>query len=79
MSEEPFLMCFKKDFITVCHTGINKRGNLETIVVFNHKRLNYIHLLKVETDEKQLFAKSPILKADFYSNIPQHSIKSLLQ
>ena len=74
-----FLMCFKKDFITVCHTGINKRGNLETIVVFNHKRLNYIHLLKVETDEKQLFAKSPILKADFYSNIPQHSIKSLLQ
>ena len=74
-----FLMCFKKDFTTVCHTGMNKQGKLETVVVFNHKKLNYLHLLRVETDEKQLFAKSPVFKADFYSNIPQHSIKSLLQ
>ncbi len=74
-----FLAYFEKDFITTCHTGINKRGNLEAIVVFNHKNLNYIHLLKVETNEDQLFVKTPVLKADFYSNIPQHYIKSLLQ
>lgn len=74
-----FLACFEKDFITVCHTGMNKQGNLEAIVVFNHKKLNYIHLLRVETDKSQLFVKASVLKADFYSNIPQHSIKSLLQ
>ena len=58
---------------------MNKQGNLEAIVVFNHKKLNYIHLLRVETDKSQLFVKASVLKADFYSNIPQHSIKSLLQ
>lgn len=72
-----FLAYFEKDFITACHTGRNKQGNLETIVVFNHKKLNYIHLLRVEINENQLFMKTPVLKADFYSNIPQHFIKSL--
>ena len=74
-----FLKCFADDFITYSYTGYNKKGNLETIVVFSHKKLNYIHLLKVSLDEKQLFAANPVFKADFYSNIPQQYIKTLLQ
>lgn len=74
-----FLKCFADDFITYSYTGYNRKGNLETIVVFSHKKLNYIHLLKVSLDAKQLFATNPVLKADFYSNIPQQYIKTLLQ
>lgn len=74
-----FLACFKDDFHTACHTGYNKNGELETMVVFNHKTLNYIHLLRVHVAKEQLFSVHPILKADFYSNIPQHYINSLLK
>lgn len=74
-----FLACFKDDFLTACHTGYNKNGELETMVVFNHKTLNYIHLLRVHIAKEQLFSGHPILKADFYSNIPQHYINSLLK
>lgn len=74
-----FLQCFSNDFVTYCHTGYNSKGKLETIAVFSHTKLNYIHLLRVSIDEKQLFATRPVLKADFYSNIPQQYIKTLLQ
>lgn len=74
-----FLACFKDDFLIACHTGYNKNGELETMVVFNHKTLNYIHLLRVHASKEQLFSAHPVLKADFYSNIPQHYINSLLK
>lgn len=74
-----FLVCFKDDFLTACHTGYNKKGELETMVVFSHKTLNYIHLLRVHVAKEQLFSENPVLKADFYSNIPQHYINSLLK
>lgn len=74
-----FLACFKDDFLTACHTGYNKKGELETMVVFSHKTLNYIHLMRVHIAKDQLFAATPVLQADFYSNIPQHYINSLLK
>lgn len=74
-----FLACFKNDFLVACHTGYNKQNELETIVVFKHKILNYIHLLRVHVNKEKLFINSPVLKADFYSNIPQHYISSLLK
>lgn len=74
-----FLACFKDEFQIACHTGYNKKGELETMVVFNHKTLNYIHLLRVHIAKEQLFSRHPVLKADFYSNIPQHYINSLLK
>lgn len=74
-----FLDFFKDDFETLCHTRYNDKGNLETIIVLNHKKLNYIHLLRVVSDKKNLFSSNPIFKADFYSNIPQHYIKTLLK
>lgn len=74
-----FLACFKDDFLTACHTGYNKKGELETMIVFSHKTLNYIHLMRVHIAKEQLFAAAPVLQADFYSNIPQHYINSLLK
>lgn len=74
-----FLDFFRKEFVLTCHTGYNKKGNLETIVVFNHKTLNYIHLMRVRSDKQQLFEPETLLKGDFYSNIPQHYIKTLFK
>lgn len=74
-----FLIFFKNDFETLCHTRYNNKGNLETILVLNHKKLNYIHLLRVISNKENLFSPNPIFKADFYSNIPQHYIKTLLK
>lgn len=74
-----FLNFFKDDFETLCHTRYNKKGNLETIIVLNHKKLNYIHLLRVVSDKESLFSSNTVFKADFYSNIPQHYIKTLLK
>lgn len=74
-----FLNVFNKDFTVVCHTGFLESGEMETIVVFTHKILNYIHILRATVDKEELFSEAPIIKADFYSNIPQHYIKSLLK
>lgn len=74
-----FLEFFRKEFVLTCHTGYNKKGDLETIVVFNHMTLDYIHLLRVRSNKQQLFEPETILKGDFYSNIPQHYIKTLLK
>lgn len=74
-----FLNVFADNFTTVCHTGVLDDGNIETIVVFTHKVLNYIHILRATVSPEELFANGTVIKADFYSNIPQHYIKSLLK
>lgn len=74
-----FLDFLKDDFILTCHTGYDKRGDLETVVVMNHRALNYVHLLRVRVDKEKLFQSNLVLKGDFYSNIPQHYIKTLLK
>ena len=74
-----FLDFFRKEFILTCNTKYNKKGELETIIVFSHKTLNYIHLMRVRANKQQLFEPETILKGDFYSNIPQHYIKTLFK
>lgn len=77
LSLNEFLSLFKQDFDLFSATHRNRKGEWETIVVIHHKRLNYIHLLRTRTTDREL-AESPLrLKADFFSNIPQHYIKSL--
>lgn len=74
-----FLEYFRQEFLFTCHTSYNRQGKLETIVVIQHKTLNYIHLLRVYVDRQDLFKPNLFLKGDFYSNIPQHYIKTLLR
>ncbi len=74
-----FLACFHNDFLTTCHTAYNKEGELETIVLFYHKTLNYIHMIRAHIDKEELFRTSATINADLYTNIPQHYIKTLLQ
>ncbi len=72
-----FLTLFEKDFDIFSAAGKNRKGEWEVMVVIRHKVLNYIHLLRAKVDDKGLMADPLLLKADFYSNIPQHYIKSL--
>ena len=74
-----FLNVFSDEFLTYCHAGYTRKGELEIIVVFNHKLLNYIHLLQLRTSVQELFEEDKPLSCDFYSNIPQHYIKTLIQ
>ena len=74
-----FLDFMQKDFTLTCHTGYNKKGQLETILVMNHNTLDYIHLLRVHVRKDDLFKPNLVLQGDFYSNIPQHYIKTLLK
>ena len=74
-----FLDFLHKDFTLTCHTGYDKKGKLETIVVMNHNTLDYIHLLRVHVSKDDLFKPNLVLLGDFYSNIPQHYIKTLLK
>lgn len=72
-----FLALFEKDFNIYSSTGKNKKGEWQTIVVIQHKILNYIHLLRAVTTNEALQENPLIMKADFFSNIPQHQIKNL--
>ncbi len=72
-----FLSLFKRDFDIFSATNKNKKGEFETLVVIRHKVLNYIHLLRTKVTLEELEESPLTLKADFYSNIPQHYIKSL--
>ena len=72
-----FLSLFRKKF--EIYTAAMKRSNqrVEVLVVIRHKNLNYIHLMRVKADTERLSSKTLTMTADFYSNIPQHYIKSL--
>lgn len=72
-----FLNLFARDFDIFSATNRNRKGEWETIVVIRHKVLNYIHLLRTRIDDEGLKSSPVLLKADFYSNIPQQYIKSL--
>ena len=74
-----FMDIFSEDFTCFAHTGELEDGTLESIVVFNHKTLNYIHMLRVKTTAKDVFMSKLALKADFITNIPQHYLKTLLK
>lgn len=72
-----FLAMFERDFDIFSAANKNKKEEWETVVVIRHKVLNYIHLMRVITAGDKLKESPLVLKADFYSNIPQHYIKSL--
>lgn len=72
-----FLAMFEHDFDIFSATNKNKKDEWETVVVIHHKVLNYIHLLRATITGEGLEESPLVLKADFYSNIPQHYVKSL--
>ncbi|MDR2804719.1 MAG: hypothetical protein LBB85_03625 [Dysgonamonadaceae bacterium] len=72
------LLCLiKEDFETYCVLHRSNTDGVKISVILHNRNYNYVHLLRITTDAEQLFRENGILKADLYTNIPQHNLKSL--
>ena len=74
---EKFFCLFDAGFSTYCILQRSANNRIQVSVVLHNYEFNYIHLLRVQTAVEQLFAANGVLTADFYTNIPQHNLKSL--
>ena len=72
-----FFCLFDAGFSTYCILHRTETGKVRVSVVLYNRDFNYIHLLRIQTTVEQLFATDGTLTADFYTNIPQHNLKSL--
>jgi len=73
-----FLCFFKNDFNIYTASYRKEDGVLKSTVIFQNKQMNFIHLLLISTPESSIFDNNGIMTADFYSNIPQQSIKNII-
>ena len=78
MKFSDFICFFKNDFNIYNASFQNNAGELKSTIIFHNKHFNYIHLLMITTTEENIFDNNGVLMASFYSNIPQHNIKSLI-
>jgi len=74
---DKFFCLFDAGFSIYCILQRTTNNKIQVSVVLHNSEFNYIHLLRVQTTTEQLFAENGILPADFYTNIPQHNLKSL--
>ena len=78
ISLKKFLCVFKDDFEVFTAVSSSNQDELKLTVVLRSKDYNYVHLLLINTTKETVFKNDGILNANFYSNIPQQSIKSLI-
>jgi hypothetical protein len=73
------LLCFFSDDYEI-FTAVTSADakELKLTAVFHSKDYNFVHLLLIKTPVDHVFLKDGIMTADFYTNIPQHSIRSLM-
>jgi len=78
ISLHEFLCYFMEeyDFFSAATSSDNKQMKLT--VILRNKEYNYIHLLLVSAPVENVFSYNGLLTAEFYSNIPQQSIRRLI-
>jgi hypothetical protein len=74
ISLKDFVCLFRTDFDLYCAVRDGETDKMNITLVLYHKYLDYIHLLSVKTTKDQVLQRKDILKADFYSNIPQYNL-----
>jgi len=57
-------------------TSVNK-DEMKALLVFHHKRMNFIHMFILTVPMTQLFKQDGVIRAELYGNIPQGNVKSL--
>ncbi|MCH4156335.1 MAG: hypothetical protein LKF31_08535 [Muribaculaceae bacterium] len=50
---------------------------LKSVVIIDHPRYNYIHMLRISVNREILFGLNPKIDVQLYTNIPQQNIKTL--
>ena len=91
-NERPqFLVDWASLYHTLCPEGVRPYASsarreeghaLRGIVLFHHPDGNYVHMLVFSVTPEQLFSddvKTRVLKADLFTNIPQHNILNLYE
>lgn len=61
-----------------CRVSIVGHNELNAWLVFYNRQAQYIHLLELNASVTSLFDPNSTFKGDFYANIPQGNIKSLI-
>lgn len=73
-----FLCMFNAGFSTYCILKRLGLGQVQVSAVLHNNDFGYIHLLRIKTTSRELFMDNGTLKADLYTNIPEHNLKNLL-
>jgi|GEM_PF-4739437 len=68
----------KKNFSCFCGINTMHSQKLQVVLIIVNNQLQYIHMLKIEESKVNLFNKNATLSGDFYTNIPQQSVISIL-
>lgn len=71
-----FLLFFNPNYKKYFGIEYCNPANLRGCLIFYNEKLNYIHLVDIETTTKDLFNNSGIFKGTLYSYIPTHDFKS---
>jgi hypothetical protein len=72
-----FMCFFRNDFDFYVAPSDGGDGMLKLIVVLHNTDFNYSHLLLITAPTDAVFRDRGVLQADFYSNVPEQSIKDL--
>ena len=59
-------------------TYINEH-EIRAILVFHQRSLNFIHMLELKVETKNLFDTNSTIIGDFYTNIPQNNVKDIFK
>ena len=78
ISLQKFLCFFRDDYDIFTAVSLADPAELRLTVVLNNKDYNYVHLLLIKTPAENIFSNEGVLNANFYSNIPQQSIRSII-
>ncbi|GHT62431.1 hypothetical protein AGMMS50239_15720 [Bacteroidia bacterium] len=70
-----FICMFFDDFDFYISIVENEEHILNFTIILKHKTLQFIHMLLATTNKKALVSGKETVKADFYTYIPQHSLK----
>jgi len=78
VSLKEFLCFFHDDYDFFAAASRPEPQKLKLTVVMHSKDYNFIHLLMISSSLDNIFNQDGMLTAEFYSNIPQQSIRSLM-
>ena len=62
-----------------CSVTSIENNIMKAIIVYHHKKLDFINMFTLEATPEQLFSPEYVIQADLYGNIPQSNIKTLFK
>lgn len=70
---------FSRNMKIYCNVTSLNEQEIKALVVFHHVRRNFIHMLRVKINRKELINPDSSFQVDMYTNIPQDNLKSIFR